>query len=243
MTEQPDIFALAKERASWEAVSGVTLKRAGKAQRGQCPLCKAGEKKGAAGPFWVRGASWGCFACKGEKAAGDIIDLEAELGRCTPREAAERLAGVSPTWEPRKSPGPSAPAEVGVREPSGAPKAWIERVVREAQSIRFTPAQDYLIERGIVGQISDCAPTHTGLRFHPAVPWGFDPSAGKVIKLPGHGGAGGDAQRLYGRHPRHLSGEGRRAVDQGARAAGQAHARAAEGQPRPPRRVLGGRPS
>jgi hypothetical protein len=185
MTEQPDIFALAKERASWEAVSGVTLKRAGKAQRGQCPLCKAGEKKGAAGPFWVRGASWGCFACKGEKAAGDIIDLEAELGRCTPREAAERLAGVSPTaWEPRKSPGPSAPAEVGVREPSGAPKAWIERVVREAQSIRFTPAQDYLIERGIVGQISDCAPTHTGLRFHPAVPWGWDERAGKVVKFP-----------------------------------------------------------
>jgi hypothetical protein len=107
VTDAPDIFARAKEVATWEGVSGVKLMRAGKTQRGQCPLCKAGEEKGAAGPFWVRGASWGCFACKGEKAAGDIIDLEAELGRCTPREAAERLAGVSPTpWQPRKAPEP-----------------------------------------------------------------------------------------------------------------------------------------
>jgi hypothetical protein len=183
MTE--DLFARAKEVATWEGVSGVKLHRAGKAQRGQCPLCKAGKDKGAGGPFWVRGASWGCFACKGETAAGDIIDLEAELGRCTPREAAERLAGVAGvSWQPRKAPDPDAPAERGVKETSSAPKAWIARVIEQAEPIRLTPAQDYLIGRGITGQIVDVAASHSRLRFHPAVPWGFDHSAGKVIKLP-----------------------------------------------------------
>lgn len=154
-------------------VAGVSLFRAGKTQRGECPVSGCGKGKRGGGPFWVMGEKWGCFACKGEDWSGDVVDLEAELTRCTPREAAERLAGPSAPDFAKRAPRPAtAPARQAVDDPRRL--AWVPKVVSSGVPLAGTPAGEYLSNRGIKGPLVNPVFHSSRVLFHPAVPYAWD---------------------------------------------------------------------
>lgn len=101
MTRRDPLFELAEERANIiNVASGLTLYRAGRTVRGECPINGCGSKKKADGPFWVDEGRqrFGCFSCECQKEiGGDAVALEHALnsrGGETIWHAAARLAGV-----------------------------------------------------------------------------------------------------------------------------------------------------
>lgn len=101
MTRRDPLFELAEQRADIvDVASGLTLYRAGRTLRGECPIngCSPGKK--ADGAFWIdKGRQrFGCFSCECQKeVGGDAVALEHALhgrGGETIRHAAARLAGV-----------------------------------------------------------------------------------------------------------------------------------------------------
>jgi DNA primase len=110
------LFARAKAAVAIEDVAGraVKLRGHGAEQRGQCPLCGAGEKS-ASPPFRIRIArqDFQCFSCE---ARGDVVDLYAALEKLTPIEAAKRLAGDQPALKDWSPPKPKPPTTDDQRE-------------------------------------------------------------------------------------------------------------------------------
>lgn len=101
MAQRDPLFELAESRANIRDVaSGLTLYRAGRTVRGECPINGCGSKKKADGPFWVDEGRqrFGCFSCECQKEiGGDAVALEHALnsrGGETIWHAAARLAGV-----------------------------------------------------------------------------------------------------------------------------------------------------
>lgn len=172
MRADPDLYARAKANADIEAVAGTPLFRAGRRLRGECPLCGASKGKKNGGAFSAEPTAkvWNCFAC-GEK--GDVIDLEAALSKCSPREAAERLAGAAP---PPNRVRPAAAPAVDAPKAPAKKLAWIDRVMEESRPGSGTPVAAYLAGRGIEGPVAQEA-LGGWLRFHPRTPYAWDGEA------------------------------------------------------------------
>lgn len=168
MTES--VFDRARDQWSIADVVGTSIKltRQGKQVRGECPLCGAGKKSGST-PFSADPVKklWKCWACQEQ---GDVITLYAMIHGYERLDAAKRMAGDMSTPAPVRRPEP-----VKVHMPEGPSfsevMAW--EVWREAMPAKNTPAQRYLLGRGICGQ--PLLNAVSILRFHPHVyhsgPW------------------------------------------------------------------------
>lgn len=156
----------------------VKLKRAGREHRGQCPLCEAGAKKGASGPFAILkdGASFRCYVCG---AHGDVTDLERLLRGGTPGEAARRLAGPMPAAA--GAPRPSRPRPKEPEGPSAADRIALA-MWRTAQPFAGSIAETYLKSRGILPEVVALAADQ--LRFHPAAEYAWDEDARRWLTCP-----------------------------------------------------------
>lgn len=183
-----ELYARANELADIVAIAGTRLRRSGKRLRGPCPLCASGPDLKTSKAFAVDLAarSWKCWACDKH---GDAVDLKARLDRCTPREAAEALAGVSAGppansrfAEPRRVVEVVAPA--GPDDEDAWKAALAAEIWKTAGRAAGSPVETYLRGRGPDGPVLEAALER--LRFHPAAPYiaGPDRPAASWVRLP-----------------------------------------------------------
>lgn len=162
-----DLYARANAAADMEKLAGTPLKRQGRHLRGECPLCGASKGKKTGGAFTIdlQTNRWKCWACLPDKMQS-AVDLAAALWSCTPREAAEQLAGASPS--------DASPARVAkpapVREVKPDDDRWAAELAADlwkgAAPAARTPVETYLRSRGLFGPVLEEALRR--LRFHPA---------------------------------------------------------------------------
>lgn len=199
--EMEALFRRAREAADIESVAGVTLYRAGRRMRGECPLCGASTGKKAGGAFSVDpdAGLFKCFACD---AGGDVVALAHAL-RGRPGESlvdtARRLAGDAPAGDayapiqglgaPRPDPARRREFEARRRRrqeealAAAARKAdFAARLWREAAPAAGSPVETYLRGRGLGGPALGLALGQ--LRAHPAAYHSGSAAEPPVIKAP-----------------------------------------------------------
>lgn len=173
------IFDTARRAVAIEDLAeraGIKLTRAGREQRGPCPICGAGSKSKSQ-PFAVQPDRGTFRTYCGCDLHGDVVDLERALGGGSLLEAAQRLVGGeyrsaqrAPIERKREPEGPSASDKVALELWSGS------------RPFEGSLGAKYLAARGIDPTvIARAAPN---LRFHPRAKWGWDTEAGDWIKLP-----------------------------------------------------------
>lgn len=148
----------------------VKLVRAGQELRGPCVLCDGG-----GGRFAVKGEKWRCYGCD---LRGDVVDLAAELEKCSLVEAARWLLGRDVA---ASAPRPRAAREA---EPQGPSKA--ELIAGEmwaaARPLAGTLGARYLLGRGISADVVALAAPN--LRYHPFARHHWDDRARDWVKAP-----------------------------------------------------------